>query len=262
MNKLIAGCWQCEVNGFNLEEKLKRLSEAAAELHGEGCKLILLPEMWCCGFAFPDLTSLAGRAPDILDIWQELCRRYAMVLVGSMPETDGGQLFNTSYVVDMSGRTAARYRKTHLFSPNGEHLRFARGRESVVCATEAGRLGIMICYDLRFPELARRLALDGADILCVSALWPLVRIHHWDLLLRSRALENQVFVAGCNGCGTDGNLQYGGGSAIISPEGRRLSRAGEGVGSIHATIDFAEMEAFRRSIPCWEDRRPDIYGRL
>jgi predicted amidohydrolase len=262
MNDLIAGCLQCEVSGFNLEENLERLGGALADLHREGCGLLVLPEMWCCGFSLPDLESVANQTPLVLDFWRERCRHFSLVLVGSMPETDGGRLFNTSYVVDASGRVAARYRKSHLFSPNGEHLRFERGREAVVCPTDVGRLGIMICYDLRFPELARRLALDGAEILCVSALWPRVRVDHWDLLLRSRALENQVFVVGCNGCGPDGDLQYGGASAIISPMGRRLSLAGEGTCSIQARIDLAEIEAFRRTIPCWDDRRPDIYGQL
>jgi predicted amidohydrolase len=123
-----------------------------------------------------------------------------------------------------------------------------------------GLLGIMICYDLRFPELARRLALDGAEILCVSALWPMERIEHWALLLRSRAVENQMFVLGCNGCGTEENLRYGGASAIVSPTGTVLARGGSEEEGIQSFLDPESMVAFRRQIPCFADRRPAAYG--
>jgi predicted amidohydrolase len=216
--------------------------------------------MWFCGFSPTDLRSLALRTPDVLAHWRGLCRRASVVLVGSMPEIEGEHLFNTSYVVDGDGTVVGRYRKTHLFSPSGEHQRFSPGQGMVVCDTQLGRLGLLICYDLRFPEVSRRLALDGAQVLCVSALWPSVRIRHWDLLLRSRALENQLFIVGCNGCGRDGDLVYGGGSAIVHPSGEYLSRASEGERWIFADLNLEEAESFRRAIPCWADRREDLYG--
>ncbi len=262
MSRFTAACWQFEVSLLSLEEHLEQLEQVVDDLHAKGCRLLVLPEMWFCGFSPPQLRSLALRTPEVLAHWQNLCRQKSMVLTGSMPELDGAHLYNTSFVVDADGTVAGSYRKTHLFSPNGEHLKFAPGQSLLVCATRLGRVGIVICYDLRFPEISRRLALEGAQVLCVSALWPAVRIEHWDLLLRSRALENQVFVVGCNGCGQDGDLVYGGGSAIIDPTGHCLSRAPAGAGWISAELDLTQIESFRRAIPCWADRREDLYGSL
>jgi predicted amidohydrolase len=258
----MAACWQADVTAGKPEGQSQVLESVLNRLSREGCRLLVLPEMWLCGFSRDDLRALALRTPSVVAQWQDWCRRSSMVIVGSMPEIEGGSLFNTSYVVDGNGNVAGLYRKTHLFSPHGEHLAFSPGQETVVCDTQVGRLGILICYDLRFPELSRRLVLDGAQVLCVSALWPLARIRHWDLLLRARALENQVYVVGCNGCGLDGTLVYGGGSAIVGPTGERLARASENEASIQAAVDLEAMETFRRALPCWVDRRGDIYGDL
>jgi predicted amidohydrolase len=130
----------------------------------------------------------------------------------------------------------------------------------LVCNTSVGRLGVEICYDVRFPELSRRLALDGAEIICVSALWPVARVQHWSLLLRSRAIENQLFVLGCNGCGIEGNTRYGGASVIISPLGRVLAEAHDSEEVLIARLDFREMVDYRRHIPCFSDRLPGIYN--
>jgi predicted amidohydrolase len=153
-----------------------------------------------------------------------------------------------------------KYRKIHLFSLTGEPDQFERGRAPVVCETSVGRLGVEICYDLRFPELSRRLALDGAEILCFSALWPDTRIAHWSLLLRSRAVENQLFVMGCNGCGAEGNTQYGGASVIVSPTGTLLAEARQREEVIIARLNPAEMREYRRHIPCFADRLPGCYN--
>jgi omega-amidase len=262
MKDFFAACWQCEVHSFSVEQNLARLDRVFEELSRRECRLLVLPEMWGCGFSPADLGTLALETPLILEAWRERCRHHSMVMVGSMPETDDGHLFNTSYVVDADGSVAARYRKMHLFSPNDEPVRFTAGEEPVVCDTMVGHLGIMICYDLRFPELSRHLALAGAQILCVSALWPQVRVNHWDLLLRARSLENQVFVVGCNGWGMDGELNYGGNSAIISPTGDCLWVAGEGENCGGSKIDLAEIDVFRQAIPCWADRRPDLYAKF
>jgi len=184
------------------------------------------------------------------------------VIVGSLPVDDDGIVFNTSYIIDSSGEVAGEYRKIHLFSLHGENRHFGRGKSSLVCATSIGRLGIMICYDLRFPELARRLALDGAEVLCVSALWPVTRIEHWSLFLRCRAVENQMFVVGCNGCGIEGKMQYGGASAIVSPTGGLLAQAGNRESRIMSELEPGEMTAFRELIPCFSDRFPKAYGAI
>lgn len=262
MNELIVGCYQMDVRSGDVDSNLEKVAGILPQVKGDGCQLLVLPEMWSGGFAYPVLREMAERTPAILEKLKEWAEEYRMVLVGSLPEADGDKILNTNYVIDTNRGIAGKYRKIHLFSLTREQDYFERGQTPVVCNTGLGRLGIEICYDLRFPELSRKLALDGAEILIFSALWPVPRIDHWSLLLRSRAIENQLFVMGCNGCGMEGNTRYGGASAIISPFGKPLAEAGDREEVILATLDFAEMRDFRRHIPCFSDRVPGVYNIL
>lgn len=203
---------------------------------------------------------MAEMTPHILDLQQEWASRHGMVIVGSLPEPRGNQVFNTSFVFDADGSIVGKYRKIHLFSLNKEDEHFGRGDIAAVCETRVGKLGIQVCYDLRFPETSRKLALDGAEIICFSAQWPTVRIDHWRTLLRARAIENQLFVLGCNGCGTEGKLIYGGNSAVVSPLGRVLAEADGEEAVIAGELSSEELLEFRRLIPCFEDRSPAAYG--
>jgi omega-amidase len=260
MNELTVGCFQMDILPGDVDGNLRKVEDTLLQMKSAGCQLAVFPEMWSGSFVYSALQEMADRTPSLLDRLQEWAMQHRMVLVGSLPEAEGDKIFNTSYVVDTGGQVLGAYRKIHLFSLAGEHDYFERGRVPLVCDTSVGRLGIMICYDLRFPELARRLALDGAEILCVSALWPVARIDHWSLLLRSRAMENQFFAMGCNGCGVEGNTQYGGASAIVSPLGRVMAEARNREEVIVARLNFSEMVDFRRHIPCFEDRLPGIYN--
>lgn len=259
MADMIVGCFQLEVVTGDLDENLSRVRSAISYFGENGCRLLVFPEMWSCGFSYPTLRAMAARTPSIVERLREWGRHYEMVLVGSLPELDGDIVFNTSFVIDATGEIAGQYRKIHLFSLHGEHLHFGRGRSSLVCSTGAGRVGIEICYDLRFPELSRRLALDGAEILCISALWPTARIEHWSLLLRARAIENQLFVIGCNGRGIDGELIYGGASAVVSPTGQVLARADGAGDRLLVRLNRNEVTECRRHITCFSDRLPSAY---
>lgn len=260
MKTVMAGCCQFGVLPGDVDGNLAIVERKVADYAAAGCRLLVLPEMWSCGFPYPVLRAMAERTPEVLRRMQGWAGEHGITLVGSLPELDGDTVYNTSTVVDASGEIAGAYRKVHLFSLLGEHLYFGRGGSLLVCDTSAGRLGVMICYDLRFPELARRLALDGAEIICVSAQWPGPRIEHWSLLLRARALENQLFVVGCNGSGVEGELLYGGASAVVSPLGAVLAEAGGEDPVTLASLDFDEMVGFRRRIPCLTDRVPELYG--
>ena len=121
-------------------------------------------------------------------------------------------------------------------------------------------MGLMICYDLRFPELCRSLVLKGAQMVAVVAQWPAVRIAHWDILLKARAIENQVFVFGVNRCGRDEDLVYGGRSRIVSPRGEDLARTGKREASLTAAVDLGYVEKVREQIPCLRDRVRQAYG--
>jgi predicted amidohydrolase len=223
--------------------------------------LAVLPEMWSSGYDYKRLPELARDTPRVLEALQELSRELAMVVVGSLPENDRDAVYNTAYVVDQ-GKVVGKYRKLHLFSNMGEDRFLAAGDRTLVAPTSAGRLGLAICYDLRFPELFRKLALEGAEILCLPAEWPKPRQEHWRTLLRARAIENQFFVIAANCCGIQGKLDFFGMSLLIAPRGEILAEGGDSDTELTALFDFEEMVNYRSQIRCYQDRRPEVYGAL
>ncbi|WP_305043817.1 carbon-nitrogen family hydrolase [Geoalkalibacter sp.] len=234
---------------------------ALERLAADGCDLAVLPEMWSCGYDYRRLAELAEQTPHLLAELRELSARLGLVVVGSLPEKQDGKLYNTARVIDR-GEARGSYRKLHLFSNMGEDRFLAAGDHTLVAPTSVGRLGVAICYDLRFPELFRKLALEGAEILCLPAEWPKPRQEHWRTLLRARAIENQQFVVAANCCGIQGKLDFFGMSLLISPWGEVLAEGGEQDVETRALFDFEEMVSFRSKIRCFEDRRPEIYGTL
>ena len=242
----------------DVEANLSQVKGALQRLALHGVELAVLPEMWSCGFAYRELNQLAQRTPELLGELETLSRDLGMVIVGSLPEAHGEKVFNTAYLLDR-GRLAGSYRKLHLFSLMGEDRSLDSGDSVLVAQTSIGKIGVMICYDLRFPELARRLTLEGAEIIVVPGEWPKPREEHWRTLLRARAIENQLFVVAANCCGVVGKLDFFGSSLIIDPKGEILAEGGYQDCEPAALLDRAEMENWRASITCLRDRRPDCY---
>jgi predicted amidohydrolase len=240
----------------NLDKALSGLRRVAAQ----GAQLAVLPEMWSCGYAYANLKDLAAETPRIVEALKKESRSLQLVIVGSLPELNAdGRIYNSAYVID-NGKLRGRYRKLHLFSTMNEDRFLSPGNEALVIDTGVGRLGIAICYDLRFPELFRKMALNGAEIICLPAEWPKPRQDHWQTLLRARAIENQLFVVAANCCGIQGKLDFFGLSQLISPLGRVLKIAGEEETELVAQLDFNEMHDYRDKIDILNDRRSDIYG--
>lgn len=240
--------------GANLAHARSSLEKLAAE----GVQLAVLPEMWATGFAYKELNSLAEQTAGIVEELTALSKQYGMVIIGSLPEPHGGKVYNCAYVLD-NGRLLGKYRKIHLFSLMQEDRSFDSGDSWLLVESSVGKIGVFICYDLRFPELARRLAVEGAEILVVPGEWPKPRQEHWRTLMRARAIENQLFVVAANCCGITGKLDFFGMSMIIDPKGELLAEAGYEPEEIIATIDFDSMKAWREQIPCFNDRKPEIY---
>jgi len=255
---ITAAAIQFTVTQGDVDANLARVREALPRVAAQGANLAVLPEMWSSGFAYRDLNRLALRTKGIVAELLELSGKYKMVIVGSMPEPDGDKVFNTVYVID-NGKLAGIYRKIHLFSLLGEDRAFSGGDSWLLADTSIGRVGVIICYDLRFPELSRRLAVEGAEVICVPAQWPKPRQEHWRTLLRARAIENQLFVVACNTCGRVGKLDFFGMSMIIDPKGELLAEAGESEGDIVAELDLQAMNDWRAQIPCFNDRKPECY---
>jgi omega-amidase len=253
-----AAAIQFNVKQGDVDANLAYVREALPRIAGQGANLAVLPEMWSSGFAYRNLNELALRTEGIVEELLELSARHKLVIVGSMPEPNGDKVFNTVYVAD-NGRLSGVYRKIHLFSLLGEDRAFSGGDSWLLAETSIGKVGVIICYDLRFPELARRLAVEGAQVICVPAQWPRPRQEHWRTLLRARAIENQLFIVACNACGTIGKLDFFGMSMIIDPKGELLAEAEENEGEIIATLDMQGMNDWRAQIPCFSDRRPESY---
>ncbi len=256
---ITAAAIQFNVTQGDIDANLGYVREALARVAAQGAKLVVLPEMWATGFAYKVLGELAQRTESVVAELCELSARYKLVIVGSQPEPAGdGRVFNTVHVID-NGTVVGTYRKLHLFSLLGEDKAFKGGDAWCLADTSIGKVGVIICYDLRFPELSRRLALEGAQVICVPAQWPKPRQEHWRTLLRARAIENQLYVVSCNACGVIGKLDFFGMSMVIDPKGEVLADAGEAAGEVSAVLDWQAMDVWRAQIPCFGDRRPELY---
>ncbi len=255
----IAAALQFQVDMGEVDRNARRAFGLVADAARKGAKLCVLPEMWSSGFANDRLIPLSGSTPELLYELRKLAEAHGMVIAGTLPERVGRSVYNTMYVVNANGVVTGQYRKAHLFSPSGEHKAFRAGSSAGVIHTDRGTVGPLICYDLRFPELSRKYYLEGATLFCVSAQWPAARKAHWDALLTARAIENQLFVVAANAVGQSGDFTFPGGSAIVSPQGDRLAEGVNEEAVVTASIDPADVDKFRRRIPCLEDRNERAY---
>ena len=256
---LKAGLVQLDVKFADVELNLAAAIDGIDRLAGLGVEIILLPELWSSGFDNQKMITHAKQTPKIIESLREKAEAHNIIIAGSLPELSGGKIYNTLYLINKKGDIAAAYRKIHLFTLTGENKYFAAGNKVVVAKTSIGPVGLMTCYDLRFPELCRSLALQGALIVLVSAEWPLARIDHWNILLKARAVENQIFIMAANMCGQDPDLVYGGCSQIVSPQGKILAKAENKEGLLSAEMEMNELTEFRKRIPCLKERAPYAY---
>ena len=224
--------------------------------------VLVLPETWNTGF-FPkeNLTELSCKDGDeVKSHIGTLAKQYGVnIVAGSVSNVRDGKVFNTAMVFDRDGECIAEYDKTHLFTPMGEDDYYTCGDHLCRFELDGVKCGIIICYDVRFPELTRSLALQGLDMLFVVSQWPKKRIFHLRTLTTARAIENQMFVVCCNSCGTAGKTVYGGNSAIIEPFGKTLVLAGENEEILTAECDLQILNEIRNSIPVFRDRRSELY---
>jgi predicted amidohydrolase len=190
-----------------------------------------------------------------------------MVIVGGGIEREDGQVFNRALIVE-GGDVLGSYRKIHLFSPNAENRHYAPGKQPLIVDTSLGRIGVLICYDIRFPELVRYYFYQDTDLLAIPSQWPEARTEHWRILLKARAIENEMFVAGCNRTGVetsmknDENLLFPGDSRIIDPMGETIGAGAGEDGPVIADIELRKVESMRRILPIRRDRRLDVYEQL
>ena len=251
---------QFDVLTGRVEENLAIIFAYLEKMAEQGVQLAVLPEMFTCSFDNENLSRHAQTTHDVITRLSGFAKDKRMALAGSLPVADSAGIYNTMVVIDTDGSVAGDYQKIHLFKLTRENDYYTPGNRIDTVQTGLGPVGLMICYDIRFPELSRALYLKGARILLVSAQWPTPRVHHWQSLLKARAIENQLFVIASNRTGTDASLEFPGSSVIVDPFGDILADAGKEAGHATADIDLNRVETARNMIPCRKDRRSDIYG--
>lgn len=239
----------------NRQQALSMVQSAAAV----GSDLVLLPELWSSGY---DLENAAQHALSTPEIWSELDRLAALhhiAIGGSLLESRNQHIYNSFRWHSPTADLSASYQKIHLFRLMAEDRWLAGGDYLQEVQTDWGKTGLAICYDLRFPELFRRYALNGVRAVAISAEWPIRRIYHWSTLLRARAIENQMFVYGTNAVGLSGNDTFGGSSAVISPWGEVLVEGSSSAEDLlTAEIDPDTVDQARKFMPVFQDRHPEL----
>ncbi|MEM1956963.1 MAG: nitrilase-related carbon-nitrogen hydrolase [Archaeoglobaceae archaeon] len=210
--------------------------------------LVILPELFTTGFYENNLQAVKSLDEE-LELLLKLSKEKDIVIVAGVAEKSD-KLYNSAVIVHR-GEIIGVYRKNLLFPLTKEKEIFAKGNTLEVFETPVGKIGILICYEVRFPQLARKLVKKGADMIAIPAEFPKQRIEHWKTLLKARAIENQIFVAGVN-C-VEGDLDYGGCSMLVDPEGKVLAEGGIYQEILMADIDLADVQRTRERYPFLRD---------
>lgn len=256
-------CLQMDMLLAKPEANFSHAAQLVAKAMEDRPDVLVLPETWNTGF-FPKenleiLCDQDGR--QVKEVFGALAKEGNVnIVAGSVSNIRDGKVYNTAMVFDRTGTCIASYDKTHLFTPMGEDNYYTPGDHLCTFTLDGVKCGLIICYDVRFPELTRSLTVPGLDMLFVVSQWPKVRTFHLRSLTTARAIENQMFVVCCNSCGTAGETVYGGNSAIIDPWGETVALAGEQEQIITADCDLQILANIRGSIPVFRDRRPQLYN--
>lgn len=233
--------------------------------------IIILPEMWNCPYQtelFPLYAEEMDNSPTLNAICKAAKKQETYILAGSIPEKHDGKTYNSSFFINPEGEIIGVHRKIHLFDidvPDAisfkESQTLTAGNNVTVIDTELGKIGICICYDIRFPELLRLMALEGAELIIVPGAFNMTTgPAHWKPLIKVRAVDNQVYVAAASPARDDKSsyVAYGH-SMVADPWGKVISEAGSGEEILYVTIDLSSIEKVRAELPLLKNRRTDIY---
>ena len=252
-------------------ENVRTVKAYLEKIKDENPDFVILPEMFCCPYQpenFPIYAEKEGGP-----VWQQLsgyAKQYGIYLIGgSMPEKDAeGNVYNTSYIFDREGKQIGKHRKVHLFDidiKGGQTFKesdtLTAGDSDTVFDTEFGKIGVMLCFDIRFPELSRMMVNDGAKVIFVPAAFNMTTgPAHWELSFRTRALDNQIYMVGCAPARdvSAGYISWGH-SIVTDPWGRVTGMLDENEGILLAELDMDYEEQVREELPLLKSRRKDIY---
>jgi len=224
-----------------------------------GSDLVVFPEMFLSGFHYMmNYNAIKNEPKFFIEKVCALAKANQIAICGTLPALDAGTQVNRFYYISEEGEVLAHYDKIHLFKIFNENKFIRAGDSLAVLETKFGKIGFATCYDLRFPEMFRKLALEGAEAFIVCAAWPHPRLLHWQTLLRARAIENQSFVIAVNQCCEENFVKhiakYFGGSTIIDPWGETIIEAKiDSPDLVSAQIDLHYAEKIRKEFPSFCD---------
>ena len=252
-------------------ENVRTVKAYLEKIKDENPDFVILPEMFCCPYQTENFPIYAEKEGG--PVWQQLsgyAKQYGIYLIGgSMPEKDAeGNVYNTSYIFDREGKQIGKHRKVHLFDidvKGGQTFKesdtLTAGDSDTVFDTEFGKMGVMLCFDIRFPELSRMMVNDGAKVIFVPAAFNMTTgPAHWELSFRTRALDNQIYMVGCAPARdvSAGYISWGH-SIVTDPWGRVTGMLDENEGILLAELDMDYEEQVREELPLLKSRRKDIY---
>jgi len=249
----------CQIR--NVAANVETMAGMIVQAAQQACDVVLFPEMADTGFEMSTIRDYAGSWEDgpCRDL-RRLAGEHGIAVIAGLSDRCGEGVRNGAAVIDKRGELIADYRKIHLFSnePFCEDKHFGAGDRLCLFELCGWPCGLVICYDIRFPELPRALAVRGAEVMFVMAAWPPARIQHWKLLNAARAVENQLYVVAANRAGSDGDILYGGSSCVVDPLGE-TTFAGDGVELLVTELSRERVAEVRRSMLVYKDRRPELY---
>lgn len=252
-------------------ENVRTVKTYLEKIKDENPDFVILPEMFCCPYQTENFPIYAEKEGG--PVWQQLsgyAKQYGIYLIGgSMPEKDAeGNVYNTSYIFDREGKQIGKHRKVHLFDidvKGGQTFKesdtLTAGDIDTVFDTEFGKIGVMLCFDIRFPELSRMMVNDGVKVIFVPAAFNMTTgPAHWELSFRTRALDNQIYMVGCAPARdvSAGYISWGH-SIVTDPWGRVTGMLDENEGILLAELDMDYEEQVREELPLLKSRRKDIY---
>src|SRR5438132_4696956 len=260
--KIAAAQISCMLGDFNAN--LRKVRDFAVLAKKSGAELIAFPEMVDTGYSMPVIQKHAkkwseGAVPEL----QKVAKEVSIAIVAGISDRDGASIFNAQVFVNAEGDVVAKYRKTHLVTaaPLDERVCLSPGNKFVSCKIGKFNVGLSICYDLRFPEMARTLVVErGANVMVNSSAWPVVRAEHLRILSLARAVENQSYFIIANRVGTDDGVTFCGSSVIVDPSGAILAASpSDGEELIQSAISEQVIADGRSRVTVFAHRRPELY---
>lgn len=246
-------------------DNLNKLEHQASIASSQDVRLMIAPEMFLTGYNLgPEIIAERAEAVDGASSERvaQIARQHDISILYGYPERGGEHIYNSIQLIDNTGASRTNYRKTHLFGDLDKNAFSAGDQFNPVIELEGWKIGVLICYDIEFPENTRHLAMAGADLILVPTA--LMKPYQFvpEIIVPARACENQVFIAYANRCDVEGELEYYGLSCISGPDGVDLARAGTQEELIVAQLDRTLLDSSRRLNTYMQDRRPELYQHL